>query len=52
MLQLDINHLLPESSSALLKSWSSGVRNWVLSSPDPAAFSLAAGSGDGAFCLG
>lgn len=34
MLQLDINDLLLESSSALLKSWSTRVRNLVLSYPE------------------
>lgn len=34
MLQLGINDLLLESSSALLKSWSTRVRNLVLSYPE------------------
>lgn len=34
MLQLDINDLLLESSSALLKSWSIRVRNLVLNCPE------------------
>lgn len=50
MLQLDINDLLLESSSALLKSWSIRVRNLVLSCVG--AFSLAAGGSKAAFCLG